>query len=257
MNSPHKKEHPESETPLKISQSEFPFCSNTEIKKFKDQMIKKKESEIKEKFDELEDEKNSNNCSSKPSPYRYRKDVCYKFILRKFKNYYTKDFTEATNFTSKHKNRDERVRSLKLCMLNYCGMRGLLERSAEFPFLLSSFLFPKYSREIIDSMIEESSDPNIKEKLELLKKIIDLLKNLVKNYSEIKLKKVVRIPEIRYLLLNFIRRARQGEIEISGMIKEDPEKDREYLKKIIKNFYESVDSQVQSIRNSNCMDHSD
>lgn len=136
-------------------------------------------------------------------------------------------------------------------------MKGLLERSAEFPFLLSSFLFPKYSREIIDSMIEESNDPDRKRKLELLKKIIDLLKNLVKNYSEIKLKKAITFPEIRYLLLNFIRRVRQGEIEISGMIKEDPEKDRAYLKKIIENFYESVESEVQSIRNSNRRDHLD
>lgn len=186
----------------------------------------------------------------KSSPYRFRKDVCYKFILRKFKNHYTKDFLEVTNFSSKHKSKTERSKSLQCCAVEYWKQRGLLSRSREFPFLLTALLFPKYSEEIIDLQISVEVIPTRRAKLQGIKSIIELLRRL--KFSEVWLRKVLYISEVRYLLTNFIKQAMAGEVEISGMIKEDSEKDISYLNKIVRSFHDLIDAQITKIRNSNC-----
>lgn len=47
------------------------------------------------------------------SPYRFRKDVCYKFILRKFRNYYRDEFILLTGYTRDNKNKEARKDQLK------------------------------------------------------------------------------------------------------------------------------------------------
>mmetsp|Transcript_32939 Transcript_32939/g.32286 ORF Transcript_32939/g.32286 Transcript_32939/m.32286 type:complete len:130 (+) Transcript_32939:383-772(+) len=123
-------------------------------------------------------------------------------------------------------------------------MQGLLEKSSEFPFLLCSFLFPKYSFDIIDLMITKSDNSETREKLKTLKKIIELLKSIFQNFSELKFRKVILIPEIRYLTEKFIEEVREGKIEIRGMIKDDSESDKVYVWKVIQTLQERINTDI-------------
>jgi len=87
--------------------------------------------------------------------------------------------------------------------------------------------------------MKESDKEKIK-KLKKILKIIDLLKSLIKNFSEAKLKKALHLKEIRILIIDFIRKVKLDIIEISGLVKENKEADRQYIKNIIENFSDAV-----------------
>ena len=65
-----------------------------------------------EGLDDSSQSKSSPSMKELPeiSPYRFRKDVCYKFFLRQFKNHYLK---KMTSFDRKNKNKKERISILK------------------------------------------------------------------------------------------------------------------------------------------------
>ena len=87
--------------------------------------------------------------------------------------------------------------------------------------------------------MKESDKEKIK-KLKKILKIIDLLKSLIKNFSEAKLKKALHLKEIRILIIDFIRKVKLDIVEISGLVKENKEADRQYIKNIIENFSDAV-----------------
>ncbi|CAI2360969.1 unnamed protein product [Moneuplotes crassus] len=227
------------------------FCSNTDIRKYKQEMEKRNQSEASNSLEKKTEDSNSEEIKTTRSLYRYRKDVCYKFFLRKMKGYYKQQFIEASSFISSENNRFKRAESLKSSMLKYCKLRGFLDKSPQFPFLLSSFLFPKYSQDIINLMITQSNNSETREKLNALKKIIELLKNIFQNYSEIKFRKAILIPEIRYLMRNFIKGVQQGKIEVSSIVKGDCEHDKAYIQKIFQTMEEGINAQLEIGRNRN------
>lgn len=155
------------------------------------------------------------------------------------------DFTSFTHFSTHHKTKNERCQFLIECALKYCRDNALLNISNEFPFYITSLLYPKYSEEIIDEMMKGEDQEKIL-KLKKIIKIINLLKSLVKNFSEAKLKKVLRLKEIRYLIMDFIRKVKLNMVEISGLVKENKAEDRKSIRNIIKYF-----SDVVNLINSN------
>jgi len=137
------------------------------------------------------------------SPYRFRKDVRFKFILRKFKNYYKDEFISATNYLRENKNKEERRENLKQCAVEYCTMKGFTDISMEFPFYFTALIFPKDTEEIVKHMTKTASSDDMV-LLKKVLKVISLLKGIIKSYSETRMKKVTSIFEIRMLLKGFL-----------------------------------------------------
>ena len=161
----------------------------------------------------------------KVSPYSLRKDVCYKFVLRNFKNYFRDDFFDSTGFKRGNKNKKDRRKQLKDCILLYCRNQDFCKASHEFPFFLSTLIFPKDTEQIVTEQKKQASEEE-KDALERVLKIIDLFKSIIKNFSELKLKKVCSIPEINTLLRIFLDKVKSGEVTVSGLIKNDDDFDQ-------------------------------
>lgn len=164
------------------------------------------------------------------SLYRFRKDVCFKFILRKFKSYYKEDFLFVTGYERSKKDIKERHTSLKQCWIDYWRIKGYLEISPEFPFYLWALIFSKDAQEIVKKL-----DIDTDKKSKVLK-VVNLFSTLVKNYSELKLRKICMIDEIRIILQNFINLANSDQISLSGLVESNSELDERYIKTVLIKF---------------------
>lgn len=114
-------------------------------------------------------------------------------------------------------------------------MKGYTQISPEFPFYFSALIFPKDVKEIL---LEMQRFGQISDDLEILKvlKIVELFKNIVKNYSALKLKKLISITEINMMLTSFIKKSKEGGIVIKGFYKHDESIDKKIIKDLLTKF---------------------
>ena len=94
-------------------------------------------------------------------------------------------------------------------------------------------------------MVRKTKDQEEKEKLKKLIKIILLIKNLIKNFSEAKLKKVILIKEIRWMLLDFINKINNNEVTISGLLTNSQEMDKKIYNTLRSNIFTLVSQRFQ------------
>lgn len=156
-------------------------------------------------------------------------------MLRKFKNHYRDDFTLLTGYVRDSKNKDARREQLKQSVLEYCKAHGFLAVSKEFPFYLTALIFPKDAEDIIRHMMRSVSEHE-KPMFQKVLRVLDLIKGIVKSYSEVRLKKISMIYEIKLLLDNFISMVKDGDIVVSGLVGSNEDLDQRYIKAILDSF---------------------
>lgn len=151
----------------------------------------------------------------------------------------------VTGYVRDNKNKEERREQLKWWAVEYCKLNGYLVISREFPFYFAAIIFPKDVEEIVKHLMDDSTN---EERLLYLKvlKVVQLLKGIVKTYSEVRLKKISYIYEIKLLLDNFLSLVKDGFITLSGLVNSDSELDRKYIKSIVESFQWLIDTRTLS-----------
>ena len=218
-----------------LTSSNFQFWSNTVIQKMKSSEKKRSNSGSQEGEGGSEESLPLPDIADGISPYRFRKDVCYKFILRKFRNHYKEDFLFMTGYTKEGKSKQERQESFKQAIVQYCSMQGFNSISAEFPFYLSALIFPREAEEAVLQQKRTSAENDNWVYGKVLQ-MLELVKEVIKSYSEAKLRKVCKIYEVYFLLKNYIRMVEEGKSDMSGLIESDAESDKKYIWKVLNEF---------------------
>jgi hypothetical protein len=139
-----------------------------------------------------------------------------------------------------NKNKDERRINLQDCALKYCTVKKYIHFSKEFPFYIASLVFPKDTEEIVKHMMKDVNN-QVNDLFKKVMKIINLLKGVIKSYSENRLKKIMMIPEIKILFSDLLDEMDQGRVVLSGLVQSDNLLDQKYIWCIIESFKRLVD----------------
>lgn len=97
---------------------------------------------------------------------------------------------------------------------------------------MTSLLFPKDTEEIVRHMMKDATPQEMTLYKQVLK-IINLMKGIIKSYSENKLRKIMSISEIKVLFSDFLIEIERGNLVLCGLVQSDNLLDQKYIRSII------------------------
>lgn len=173
-----------------------------------DTMAQSKET-LKEKID---DRSHVKNCLN-------RKDVVVKSILRSMRKYYADLVQDNSEYKRKIRNIGLKHKTLIGCSLSLARILSLSNWAENVAFYLTAIAFPNDLKKILAKAT--AICPENKSEFALGLNSIDVIENAMTRYSKKVMNNFMRIPEIWYLLLNYLSKVKNNEYkEHYDMLKE-------------------------------------